>query len=1139
MTADPNDDPIEWQLVDTDLTTVISILPTATSSSLYLEKNEPGSGELKVPLLSNVAYLIESGQFVRCKYRGAVRGGFFVENINKSLVNSGEGGELWVSVSGRGALALLDDAVVWTDGTPETTREFTDKKKAEILITLLDEAQERGSLSQLTYDFTASVDSDGETWTDSETMQFTVGKSLLDVVREMAELGVDFTISIETDGTFNLSAWKNGTGTDKSDFIYFRRGSNCVEVSSTEAGGEIKNATLIKYDGGFSYVSDPTSISARRRREGIVDAIDAFNSDHALTYGSAKIEFSKNPKAEMSLNVYDGIGTRVFLDYDLGDYTTLDMSGVETVNRIKSLQLTWDMTEKASVIVGLNSTVYENDIRQSNDIRKLQEAWRRAHDGKKVNIPFWAALGSLNDLATDGSYVYKVAVSDAGILYVSGNITKVGNVSVGYAARYDVNSGVWSKLGDGFDAIPLAIECVGTDIYFGGGFTTADGVTCAYHLARWDEGTETFDATGAAGSITAVHALHFADPILYVGGAGADGGETGFVGYLDTGDDSWHEMPGVVESISPIAYSIAANGTRVYIGDDATGGSGLRVWDTGTETWDIIATIDAPSYGIIYDLKVYNGYLYIGGDFAGLSSIADTVALARMDLATETVEAFDGGLTTAYTDKVFAFAVNGSELIIGGHFSSIGAGFTTSNIVSWNAGIWQNLDTGLDGNCYGLTVYQGNIGVGGAFTHAGGKPIKFVGAYITNLEELVNYLETGSGNSSSGYTHPNHSGDVTSVGDGAQTIALNVVDNTKLANMAEGTVKARTTAGTGDPEDITLASLATALGVPFGLTASRVAITDGSGNITVDAQLTYDASTNQLQVGAGSAVSANDSIMQAADGASTGHILTSWGTAVASYVRGIFARGTKASPTAAQADDPEFKLRGAAHDGSTYPSSNTEIRFVANENQSSGAHGGRVEIWTTPDASTTLTKAFTVQADGNVNIESGKTYNINGSPMTGGGAVFDRTLDADLTMEDNASLVVAEYIDAGAFTITLTGDAAIALIGGGTYPIRTLQITSSATPTINTDLYDVVEITAQAADITSMTTNLTGTPGRNQQLLFYITGTAARAITWGSAFESGIASLPATTITTETLEVAFRRNGATSKWRCSATGSAA
>lgn len=58
------------------------------------------------------------------------------------------------------------------------------------------------------------------------------------------------------------------------------------------------------------------------------------------------------------------------------------------------------------------------------------------------------------------------------------------------------------------------------------------------------------------------------------------------------------------------------------------------------------------------------------------------------------------------------------------------------------------------------------------------------------------------------YTHPNHSGDVTSVGDGAQTIAAGVVSNSKLANMANGTYKARITAGAGAPEDIPLAGTA-------------------------------------------------------------------------------------------------------------------------------------------------------------------------------------------------------------------------------------------------------------------------------------------------------------------------------------------
>lgn len=92
--------------------------------------------------------------------------------------------------------------------------------------------------------------------------------------------------------------------------------------------------------------------------------------------------------------------------------------------------------------------------------------------------------------------------------------------------------------------------------------------------------------------------------------------------------------------------------------------------------------------------------------------------------------------------------------------------------------------------------------------------------------------------------------------------------------------------------------------------------------------------------------------------------------------------------------------------------------------------------------------------------------------------------------------------------------------------------TSSATPTINTDLYDFYELTAQAADITSFTTNLSGTPRKNQTLWIAITGTATRAITWGASFEASSIALPTTTVSTNRLDVGFVWNHVTSKWRC-------
>ena len=114
----------------------------------------------------------------------------------------------------------------------------------------------------------------------------------------------------------------------------------------------------------------------------------------------------------------------------------------------------------------------------------------------------------------------------------------------------------------------------------------------------------------------------------------------------------------------------------------------------------------------------------------------------------------------------------------------------------------------------------------------------------------------------------------------------------------------------------------------------------------------------------------------------------------------------------------------------------------------------------------------------------------------------------------------------GTSTTTLNGKTS------GRIVPRVSTTASSATPTINTDNTDQFGLTAQAVDITSFTTNLSGTPTNGQKLWIYIVGTAARAITWGASFEASTVALPSTTVTTNRLDVGFVWNAATSKWRC-------
>jgi hypothetical protein len=165
------------------------------------------------------------------------------------------------------------------------------------------------------------------------------------------------------------------------------------------------------------------------------------------------------------------------------------------------------------------------------------------------------------------------------------------------------------------------------------------------------------------------------------------------------------------------------------------------------------------------------------------------------------------------------------------------------------------------------------------------------------------------------------------------------------------------------------------------------------------------------------------------------------------------------------------------------------------------------------------------------------------SPTFTGTVVLPKTLEIQDTSADHQYVLAVSELTADR-TITLpllTGtdtfvfQAHTQTLTNKRVTPRTGTTTSSATPTINTDNVDFYSLTAQAVDITSFTTNLSGTPTERQTLWIAITGTAARAITWGTSFEASTVALPTTTVTTARLDVGFVWNTVTSKWRCIAS----
>ncbi len=188
-------------------------------------------------------------------------------------------------------------------------------------------------------------------------------------------------------------------------------------------------------------------------------------------------------------------------------------------------------------------------------------------------------------------------------------------------------------------------------------------------------------------------------------------------------------------------------------------------------------------------------------------------------------------------------------------------------------------------------------------------------------------------------------------------------------------------------------------------------------------------------------------------------------------------------------------------------------------------------------ASKTLTVAKNLTLDGT----DGTTMTF---PSTN--ATIART-DAAQTFTGVQTLSSAPVLSTG--TVTVSGNTvtfpttAVTLASlTGTETLTNKRITkrsgtvaSSATPTINTDNVDLYTITALTTAITSMTTNLSGSPTEGDYLEIWITGTAARGITWGASFADGTVALPTTTVTTQTMMVLLQRKG--SLWICKAAAS--
>ncbi len=405
-------------------------------------------------------------------------------------------------------------------------------------------------------------------------------------------------------------------------------------------------------------------------------------------------------------------------------------AGGSTATRIAK----WDGSSWSALGTGANSNVLALAASGSNVYAggDFMTAGGSAAKGiARWNGNAWSALASGSGM---NGTVYALAVSGTNV-FAGGNFTTAGDSVATRVARWDGSS--WAALGSGISrayAFVYALAASETNLYVGGQFT----------ISNWNGSSWVGLGSGISGNRTIVNALAKSGSNVYVGGSFARAGGITANYIAKWNGNSWSALgSGVDFDVSALAVS----GGNVY-----AGGSFIRATNTGGAaiTVNRIAKWDGTSWSAlgsglndaVYALAISGSNMYAGGLF----TLATNTGGAKVTV--NRIARWDGSSWSALglglSGRVSALVVWGSDLYAAGFFTwatnSGGGTVTVNRIAKWDGNGWTALGSGIGGylpGIWALAVRGDELYVGGNFATAGGRVSGYIArAYLPTLPTL-------------------------------------------------------------------------------------------------------------------------------------------------------------------------------------------------------------------------------------------------------------------------------------------------------------------------------------------------------------------------------------------------------------------
>jgi hypothetical protein len=303
-------------------------------------------------------------------------------------------------------------------------------------------------------------------------------------------------------------------------------------------------------------------------------------------------------------------------------------------------------------------------------------------------------------------------------LIVGGAISDAGDVPANNIARWDGTS--WSPLGSGLNGFVDAMTVYNGELIAAGSFTETGSGTTVNRIARWN-GTSWLPLGSPAGLNGAVNEVIVYDGELIAVGDFSTAGAVPANRIARWDGSQWLALEPI--GLSATGLGLAVLGGDLYVSGNFTLAGGVPQ-SRGVARWDGANwhPVGGGALFAVRTLGVYQGEIIAGGAFNAVLGGQTVRGLARLDTASQTWVAMEGGFEGSINSSGAAsgFVVHNDELIVVGDFQRVGSRIARG-IARWVEATqtWDRFGPGFNMNPWRFTTYRGDLIAGGSFYSAG------------------------------------------------------------------------------------------------------------------------------------------------------------------------------------------------------------------------------------------------------------------------------------------------------------------------------------------------------------------------------------------------------------------------------------